>query len=62
MPVVEIDRSKPFTRETGFAILSIIGIAPEVLRELILPEDYAKFLEWENKNTMQITTITPASM
>lgn len=49
MPIVEIDRSKPFTKETGFTILSIVGIEPDVLRELMLPEDYAEFEAWERK-------------
>lgn len=53
MSVVDIDRTKPFTKETGFAILSMVGIAPDVLRELMPAEDFTEFAAWEEKNTVQ---------
>ncbi len=53
MSVVDIDRTKPFTKETGFAILSIVGLAAEELRGLLSPEEVAEFTAWEQRNAVQ---------
>ena len=49
MSVVDIDKTKPWTKETGFAVLSIIGIADEDLREMMTPEEFAEYTEWDRK-------------
>lgn len=55
MSVVDIDRTKPFTKETSFAILSIVGLTAEELDGILTPEEAAEFAAWEEKSTQQET-------
>lgn len=50
MSVVDIDRTKPYTKEIEFSIFLILGLGYEALRELLPPEEYAEYIKWENKN------------
>lgn len=43
MSVVDVDRSKPWTKETGFAILATLGLGEKELCKLMPPEAYGEY-------------------
>jgi len=49
MSVVDVDGTKPWTKETGFAILSIVGLGEDELRKILPPDEYSDYAEWERK-------------